>query len=59
MDTPDFAAQKHSIVARHVEISVGSADFAARLNRLDDPCAHHPSNFNEIAFLESHRMISR
>ena len=59
MDTPDFAAQKHSIVARHVEISVGSADFAARLNRLDDPCTLEPPNFNEIALLESHCMISR
>ena len=59
MDAPDFAVQKHSIVARHVKISVGSADFAARLDRLDDPCTLESPNFNEIALLESHRMISR
>ena len=51
MDAPDFAVQKHSIVPRHVKISVGSADFAARLDRLDDPCSLEPSNFNKIAFL--------
>ena len=58
MDAPDFAVQKHSIVPRHVKISVGAADFAARLDRLDDPCALEPPNFNEIAFLESHCTIS-
>jgi hypothetical protein len=48
MDAPDFAVQKHSIVASSEEITIGARDFAARLDRLDDPCALEPPNFNEI-----------
>ena len=66
MDAPDFAVQKHSIVARHVKISVGSADFAARLDPLDDPHAGSARrqrvwspNFNEIALLIDHLTGSR
>jgi hypothetical protein len=58
VDAPDSAAQKHSIVTRHVKISVGVRSVATRLNCLDDPCTLESPNFNEIAFLHFHLMIS-
>ena len=37
MEARDYAVYKHIIMAIGEEVTVRSTDFAARLNRLDDP----------------------